>query len=229
MKTEPISAEMASASQKSPPAAPAPPAKPLALRWRVLITLAILLHLTAVIAAPLAVWPSSELQQNLAETFRPYICAAYLDHGYRFFAPMPSPGHLVRYTLQMPDGTSQTGTFPDLKTEWPRLFYHRHFMLSEKLAQFYDPDQPGANDPPAARAQWQAERKTFAAIAKSYADYLLRTFARSKSPSSTSSTISPATKNCSKIIRSTIRKNSASSGPARSRTIPYEAPGRLLP
>ena len=166
---------MATTSQKSPPAAPAPPAKPLALRWRVLITLAILLHLTAIIAAPLAVWPSSELQQNLAETFRPYICAAYLDHGYRFFAPMPSPGHLVRYTLQMPDGTSQTGTFPDLKTEWPRLFYHRHFMLSEKLAQFYDPDQPGANDPPAARAQWQAERKTFEAIAKSYADYLLRT------------------------------------------------------
>ncbi len=63
---------------------------------------------------------------------------------------MPPPSHLVRYKLEMPDGSMQNGVFPDLKTEQPRLFYHRHFMLTEKLMQFFDPEQPGANDPPQA-------------------------------------------------------------------------------
>ncbi len=65
--------------------------------------------------------------------------------------------------------------FPDLKTEQPRLFYHRHFMLTEKLVQFFDPEQPGADDPPQARAEWQRERQLFQTIAESYARYLLKT------------------------------------------------------
>ncbi len=163
---------MATAPQKPPIA---PPTRTLALRWRIIISVALLIHLTAVIAAPLAVQPASELQANLAETLRPYICASYLDHGYRFFAPMPSPGHLVRYKLEMPDGSAKDGVFPDLKTEQPRLFYHRHFMLSEKLVQYFDPEQPDANAPPQARADWQRERQLFDTIAESYARYLLKT------------------------------------------------------
>ena len=95
---------MATTPQKPPPAQPS---SGLTIHWRIVISVALLIHLTAVIAAPLAVQPASEVQANLAQTLRPYICASYLDHGYRFFAPMPSPGHLVRYKLEMPDGTSR--------------------------------------------------------------------------------------------------------------------------
>ena len=162
---------MATASQKPPPAQPS---SALTIHWRIVISVALLIHLTAVIAAPLAVQPASEVQANLAQTLRPYICASYLDHGYRFFAPMPSPGHLVRYKLEMPDGSSRDGVFPDLKTQQPRLFYHRHFMLTEKLTQVFDPEEPGADDPPQARAEWQQERQIFQTIVESYARYLLK-------------------------------------------------------
>jgi hypothetical protein len=145
----------------------------LALRWRLLISAAIALHLTAVLAAPLALPPSSEVEQSVAATFRPYILTTYLDHGYRFFAPAPGPSHLVRYTLEMPDGTSRSGTFPDVKTEWPRLFYHRHFMLSEHLNMFFRPAPPAG-----APAEDEQERRwampIFESVARSYAQYLLR-------------------------------------------------------
>jgi hypothetical protein len=147
----------------------------LALHWKVLITAALLAHLTAVIAAPMAVEPASGLQRSLASAVQPYLFMAYLDHGYRFFAPQPSPGHLVRYQLLMPDGTTSTGIFPDLKTEWPRLFYHRFFMLSEKLNRFWDPEEPGPSDPPEEHRIWQLNRDTFLDVAHNYAMELSRT------------------------------------------------------
>src|SRR5262245_40519274 len=142
-----------------------PPADRLATHWRALISALILLHLTAVIAAPMAVGPSSELQQNLAAAVHPYLDACYLNHGYRFFCPEPGPGHLVRYRLEGPE---QTGKFPDRQTQWPRLFYHRHFMLSEKLANMFVPEQV----PPPERAE---AMKPFEAVARSYANHLLET------------------------------------------------------
>src|SRR5215467_5512822 len=140
----------------------------LATHWRVLISVAILAHLTAIIAAPMAVGPSSELQQNLVVAVHPYLDACYLNHGYRFFCPEPGPGHVVRYQLVMPDGDTVTGTFPDKQTEWPRLFYHRHFMLSEKLANMLVPTE-------VPRAQRNEAMKPFEAVARSYADHLMET------------------------------------------------------
>ena len=31
--------------------------------------------------------------------------------------------------------------YPDLEAQWPRLLYHRHFMLSEQLNSQYQPPQ----------------------------------------------------------------------------------------
>ena len=118
-----------------------------------LISIAVLVHLMAVIAAPMAtpnfsggqlVLPNG-LQQGIADFVRPYLVMAYLNHGYRFFCPAPSPGHIVRYTLDMPDGSTTTDVFPNLKTEWPRLLYHRFFMLVGKAESLLDPEEPGAN------------------------------------------------------------------------------------
>lgn len=63
----------------------------------------------------------------------PYAQAGNISHGYAFFAPNPGPGHLIRYELEFEDGDKLSGEFPNLKLQWPRLRYHRHFMLSEQL------------------------------------------------------------------------------------------------
>ncbi|HZZ72664.1 MAG TPA: hypothetical protein VFE24_10440 [Pirellulales bacterium] len=103
----------------------------LSRRWKIGLSLLIALHLVAVFVAP---WsgppPASDLSRHAMECFEPYLLAAHLLHGYRFFAPQPGPSYLVEYELTMADGSKQTGRFPDLATEWPRLYYHRFFMLS---------------------------------------------------------------------------------------------------
>ena len=74
-------------------------------------------HLTAPIAAKL-----SPLHRGL-----------FMGHGYRFFAPNPGDSHLVQYKITKDDGTQIEAMFPDRETVWPRLLYHRWFMLSETI------------------------------------------------------------------------------------------------
>jgi len=151
---------MKMSAQRNPPtsaaAAPASAAEPkgrgLSTPWRVVISAAILVHLTAVFTGP---WAFAPLHSPLADDFyralRPYIEGLALSNGYRFFAPEPGPSHLLRYEMVLADGSRQEGMIPNLKTEWPRLLYHRHFMLSEFLNSI---DTPGA---PKGLAQTYAE------------------------------------------------------------------------
>src|SRR5688572_18494486 len=115
-------------------------------RWIASVLVAV--HLAAVFAAPFAfacTTPSgsSPFADGVMRLFRPYVDALYLNHGYAFFAPNPGPSHLVRYRIEFEDGRDPLeGTFPDLKTQRPRLLYHRHFMLAEQLHNLYTPQQP---------------------------------------------------------------------------------------
>ncbi len=59
----------------------------------------------------------------------------FLGHGYRFFAPNPGPSHLVRYEVEFADGRTESHRFPDTQEQWPRLLYHRHFMVAEQVNQ----------------------------------------------------------------------------------------------
>jgi hypothetical protein len=105
---------------------------------RAIVSAAIVFHLAAVVvAALLAVPPFSPFWSIFAGIFRPYINAADLNHGYRFFAPDPGSSHIVDYHLEFSDGTIRDGRFPNLDEQWPRLLYHRYFMLSEHLNNFY--------------------------------------------------------------------------------------------
>lgn len=124
----------------SPPSAPpaGEPGSELHPWLRRAISLALLLHVLAVVIPPLAVEPASQLAGMAWQAFSPYIQAAFLDHGYRFFAPEPGPSHLIRYELTLADGSRQTGAFPNLEEHWPRLFYHRHFMLTEFINSLGD-------------------------------------------------------------------------------------------
>jgi hypothetical protein len=102
---------------------------------RRLASLLIAGYLAAVIVPPLAgPPPASELAGRLRQPLRPLIGVLHLDHGYRFFAPDPGPGHTIRWTVTMPDGATRSGTIPDRERDWPRLLYHRRFMIAEKIA-----------------------------------------------------------------------------------------------
>jgi hypothetical protein len=136
---------------------------------RLLLSLVILVYLAGVIIAPLSgPPPASELSQVILQPFRPLLGALYLGHGYRFFAPNPGPGHSLRWTITMPDGSTITGSTPDVETDWPRLLYHRRFMVPEKIA----PLVPPVDAPPEIRAQ---ARGDWLPLVKGVAGNLLRT------------------------------------------------------
>jgi hypothetical protein len=105
--------------------------KSLSRRVRRLVSVLLVLHLVAIASAPLAMEPASLPAQKVFAFFRPYLDAAFLNHGYHFFAPEPGPSHLIRYQLTFADGRIEDGVFPDSAEQKPRLNYHRHFMLSE--------------------------------------------------------------------------------------------------
>lgn len=101
---------------------------------RVIVSSLVIWHVSALFLAPLSIPPASPLVQNLAQYYmQPYLDALYINHGYHFFAPEPSNGHLIRYQLMDTGGrVIAEGEFPNRKDNWPRLLYHRYFMLADQ-------------------------------------------------------------------------------------------------
>ena len=137
---------------------------------RIGVSLLLVGHLIAIVLGPLSM-PPALLADYLNGWFRPYTQAVFMGHAYKFFAPDPGPTHLIRYDLEMPDGKHRTGEFPSLDEHWPRLRYHRHFMLTEFLGGAPPAPgwelQPWDKQPPGA---WQP------AYARSFATHLLDTY-----------------------------------------------------
>lgn len=167
-------------------------------RIRALVSLLLIVHLAAVVLPPLSM-EGSPLAGYGWRALRPYIEAGYLNHGYHFFAPQPGPSHLIRYELDLPDGGRQEGIFPSREQNWPRLLYHRHFMLTEFLNVLHDSAQreqeleqaqrqnaaaapiqyypPGTEPPePESNLPSTADRELFDVYARSYADHLLKRY-----------------------------------------------------
>ena len=88
---------------------------------KLLISLLIVWHVAAVFLAPLSIPPSSPLVVDTAQYWMQwYLDALYLNHGYHFFAPEPSNGHLIRY--QVIDDRNQIidqGSFPARRSTGP--------------------------------------------------------------------------------------------------------------
>jgi len=93
----------------------------------------LIFHLFAIVICPASVEPSSRLIQRTFEAVAPYHHALFLNHGFRFFGPEPGPSTLVAYQLESGDGTTKSGRIPN-RSIVPRLYYHRHFMLTEFLS-----------------------------------------------------------------------------------------------
>jgi len=147
---------------------------PLPVWGKAIISALIAAHIAAITSTPFA-FACNRGASPIAEAFRnfflPYTSALYLAHGYAFFAPDPGPNHLVDYTVEFDDGRpAQKGRFPDLKTERPRLLYHRYFMLSEALHNRFAPPQFDREPTPPALTSSAGERERFAVIKKEYED-----------------------------------------------------------
>ena len=140
-------------------------------RTKVVVSAFVAFHVAAVFMAPFRFSttsgpgaPVSPFAQSLMICFEPYVQALFLDHGYAFFAPDPGPSHLVRYEAHFADGRETVSvTFPDLEQHWPRLLYHRHFMLSEQLNMQFMPIEPPPElrGIPAAERSWSMDRRPY--------------------------------------------------------------------
>ncbi len=119
--------------------AAAPPC-PLSPRLRLIISVVLLFHLGAVLVAALNVPPVSGLVSRVARGIRWHTETLLVMPGYRFFAPNPGPADMMRVAILSADGERREEDYPDIKRQWPRLLYHRHFMLTSRLS--LEPDAP---------------------------------------------------------------------------------------
>ncbi len=62
-------------------------------------------HLAAIIIAPAAVSPSSDLIEAGWAVCQPYLQLLDLNHGYHFFAPEPGDSTLLAFEAHRADGT----------------------------------------------------------------------------------------------------------------------------
>lgn len=142
----------------------------LSAKVKLSISLILVFHLLAVIAEPFALFTrganavspaASPIRKNLAA----YVEFGYLNHGYFFFAPNPGPSHLLECILKSANGDQSRLRLPDRRTQWPRLLYHRHFMLAEFLHQLHvdaitEQDEASAPNKELLNA-WRSERARY--------------------------------------------------------------------
>ena len=144
--------------------------------WRVVVHVWVIVHLLALIAAPLTfATMGAPAPQMLFDVTRPYVDLLFLDHGYAFFAPEVGPNHLVEYRIEREgESEAEIKRFPSLDDQWPRLLYHRHFMLSETLhARFAPDDLPQDFFPDREEYErWRAQRSMFVKLRDSFASHL---------------------------------------------------------
>ncbi len=103
---------------------------PLKKMVRFTASILIVFHLCAIVIAPASIPPTPSSITELFYFFRPYLQVAYLNHGYHYFAPDPGSSSLLEYTV-LDSSNRQWGRLPDRQKHWPRLLYHRYFMLTE--------------------------------------------------------------------------------------------------
>lgn len=141
------------------PAEPSTSERSCPKSWAWVVSILVGLHLLAVVSEPLRFFSQSDFQAGpeffaLRGWVAPYVDWLYLDHGYFFFAPNPGPSHLVAVEADASKGSPPAAdasqgvqlsryayVFPDRRRQWPRLLYHRYFMLSEFYNNSFVPDR----------------------------------------------------------------------------------------
>ncbi|WP_164102897.1 hypothetical protein [Candidatus Laterigemmans baculatus] len=149
--------------------------------WRLALSVLIIGHLWAVIGRPIEFATQGPTGPSPAGSLfyapvRGYSEAAFLNHGYAFFAPNPGPSHLIRVEVPSEEGEPRSYLYPDLSRQWPRLLYHRHFMLTEFFHNTYQPAQipPELAEDPIVVERWALDRQRHEAIRGSIRRHLQR-------------------------------------------------------
>jgi hypothetical protein len=169
-------------------------------KWMGLVLAAIAMHSAAVVAEPLRFFSQSDFQAGpefvwLRQRMAPYVEWLYLDHGYFFFAPNPGPNHLVGVRVIPPTTPARAqplrlGTpidlerdvdevFPDRHRQWPRLLYHRYFMLSEFYNNSFAPPALPEEDQKDLLFvdRWRQDRTFYSALSRSIEHAIARKLA----------------------------------------------------
>lgn len=167
---------------KSSVAHPLPARLSPRMKW--IVSGAIAFHVLAVVAEPFQFFTRSQRGVSEASVpFRnlvaPYTEFAYLNHGYFFFAPEPGPSHLMQCELSFEDAEAARLRFPDKSAQWPRLLYHRHFMLAEFLHMMHvepPPANPSPGLDPELMRPWREARQQFETVRNSMQDHLIKRY-----------------------------------------------------
>ena len=158
----------------------APDQNALTKRVRLLISILIMGHLLAMVLPPLSVQTRGPIGQSPSVAtalglIDRYSQMLYIDRGYAFFAPDPGPSHLIQAAVTDGNGTRVEQMYPDRDQHWPRLLYHRHFMLSEFMEEIYQPPGPSDELRNLDREQakyWGQARMRYEHVRKSVVDHL---------------------------------------------------------
>lgn len=157
-------------------------ASPWSGKWRLILSILVTIHVVAVFAEPFRFFTRSSQRAfspdagYIRSWLSAYIDFAYLHHGYFFFAPNPGPSHLISAQIGKvtPPNQPKEMMIPDKTVHWPRLYYHRHFMLSEFLHNsFAPPERPeeAALDP-LIDQQWRRDRELYVTVKSSIENHL---------------------------------------------------------
>ncbi len=152
----------------------------LTKRVRLLLSVVIIGHLLALVLPPLSVQTRGGIGQSPSvstalEFFEPYSQALYIDRGYAFFGPDPGSSHLIQAAITSPEGPLIEKMYPDRNQQWPRLLYHRHFMLSEFMHEIYQPPGPSEELRKASREEaryWSLLRTRYKHVLQSIVEHL---------------------------------------------------------
>lgn len=101
----------------------------------IVLNLWLAFHVFAIFISPAGMPPASPLLVDASRIALPYNQLLFLNHGYHYFAPDPGASTLVSWAIDRPGDIPLKGQFPrpDL---FPRLLYHRYFMLAENVRAF---------------------------------------------------------------------------------------------
>lgn len=154
-----------------------PITSPWSGKWRLILSILVTIHVVAVFAEPFRFFTRSSQRAfspdagYIRSWLSAYIDFAYLHHGYFFFAPNPGPSHLISAQIGKvtPPNQPKEILIPDKTVQWPRLYYHRHFMLSEFLHNsFAPPERPAeAAIDPLIDQQWRRDRELYVGVKSS--------------------------------------------------------------
>jgi hypothetical protein len=127
------------------------PTWPVGVRW--VVSIAILFHVSAVLAGALGAPPSSDLEHHFVDFFAPY--HQWLDQGdgYRYYSTAFPPTPVITATLSFLDGRpDRVVRIPDRSVK-PRLLYQRQLAMAHYLMEDFQAAR-NSEDHDGSKSRW---------------------------------------------------------------------------